>query len=424
MDERRQRALLLFQQGRHELCERELGQILAAHPRDAWAHATLAHCLITRGKLDAAEASVRAALEEAPESDYAHQTLARLFIARGQLTDARAAVLEAVRLDPDYPGHRALFGVIELDLGNPAEALRAADEALALDPRHKESLNLRAKALIALGRSQDARQVVEQSLAVDPQHGDTHETMGAALLQAGDAEGAVACYREALRLDPNSAIARAGFLQALKAGNPLYRWLLKSVVWTGREKTAVRIGVVVSFISGKNLLMRLTDGGPSVWPIVVVVVGVLLALIFLVTWFADWLFNLLVRSDPLGRHMLTPRHRAASNYLVAFTLVVVTAATSIAIWPGAPATPYVAVGSLIALPVSLLISYPRGSQRRRLGVYTGVLTAVGLAAAAAAALELGGASGEGALPPAVLFGLGCVVSIGIGGRRDPGNATG
>lgn len=425
MDERRQRALLLFQQGRHEHCERELGRILAADPRDAWAHATLAHCLIARGKLDAADASVRAALEEEPESDYAHKTLARLFIARGQLTDARAAVLEAVRLDPDYAGHRALFGVIELDLGNPGEALRAADEALALDPRHKESLNLRAKALIALGRSQDARAVVEQSLAVDPEHGDTHKTMGAALLSAGDAEGAVACYREALRLDPNSETAREGFLQALKSRHRLYRGLLKFFLWTDRQRQGLRLGVIAAIIIGKNALRLLIGPSYDLPPVVIAVLVALVALLLL-TWVADSLFNHFVRFDPLGRHVLTPGQRAVSNYVLAFILLVAGIAIGLAVAPASFMAAAVGAGSLILLPVSVLMSIPRGTrQRRRLAVLTCVAAA--LAIAAAATLALGGDSRSTRIAAAILavpYALVCVMSIGLRGADGEDDVRG
>ena len=56
-----QRALLLFQQSRHDLAEAELRQSLASEPQDAYAHALLALCLSKRESFQEATDEARQA---------------------------------------------------------------------------------------------------------------------------------------------------------------------------------------------------------------------------------------------------------------------------------------------------------------------------------------------------------------------------
>ena len=73
-----ERAVLLYQQSRHDLAEAELRQALAHDPQDAYAHALLALCLAAREKFDAAIAEARQAIHLAPDFPFAHYAHARV----------------------------------------------------------------------------------------------------------------------------------------------------------------------------------------------------------------------------------------------------------------------------------------------------------------------------------------------------------
>ena len=54
------------------------------------------------------------------------------------------------------------------------------------------------------------------------------------VLHQAQPKAALEHFREALRLDPNLQYAQAGIVEALKARNPIYRWMLGYFLWMGR----------------------------------------------------------------------------------------------------------------------------------------------------------------------------------------------
>ena len=338
MEAHGQKAAILFDQGRYAQAADELRAALADDPNEPAPYALLGLTLsILRKEREAMDAARQAVALE-PDGAFAHYALAQVHFNFGRHDEACEAVREALRLDPHEPDYHALVARAELARDQWAEALAASDRALACDPEHVESLNLRSLALAFLGRNDEARATSARALEMAPENDETQSAAGRALLHAGDSEGALAHFREALRLDPHSEPARIGFLEALKARHQVYRWMLMFFLWMGRQSTAVSWGVVIALVLGRNALRTISREYPALAPIAIPL-GMALLLFLLLTWIADPLFNLFLRFDSAGRHALSPRQRAASNYLVALVVALVAIAVA-AIFVQGPRWPF------------------------------------------------------------------------------------
>ena len=109
MSARLDRGLMLFQQSRYELAEKEFRGALAEDPQNAMSHAFLAYCLTERGLHDEAEQEGKEAVQLAPDAAFTHYVLARVFYNRDLYPEAERAIFEAIRLDPDDADHHALY---------------------------------------------------------------------------------------------------------------------------------------------------------------------------------------------------------------------------------------------------------------------------------------------------------------------------
>ena len=99
-----ERALLLYQQGRVDLAERELHQELSEDPNEPWAHALLALCLLRRGQKAQATQSAQQAVGLAPEASFVHYVLATVLHERNRLDEAEPKC-EHQRVMADFGDH-------------------------------------------------------------------------------------------------------------------------------------------------------------------------------------------------------------------------------------------------------------------------------------------------------------------------------
>ena len=90
------RALLLFQQARHELAEEEFRLALAEDPNNAMGHAMLGLCLARRERYDEAGREAAEAVQREPDEPFVHYAAASIFNDRGSF-QARAVVGETVK---------------------------------------------------------------------------------------------------------------------------------------------------------------------------------------------------------------------------------------------------------------------------------------------------------------------------------------
>lgn len=311
------RAHLLLQQSRPADAEHEAGLAVAQAPDHPEAYALLALSRLEQDKRESALEAARTALGLAPDLSYFHYIHALVLHRSERNQEALTAVQEAIRLDPEEEDCFALLATIHLNLRDWPAALTAAEQALALNPEHTGAANLRAMALVRLGRKAEAMQTVDFALERDPESAFSHANQGWNCLHRNDPRRAQEHLREALRLDPELDYAREGMLEALKARNPVYRGMLAYFLWMGRLAARYQWGIILGIYFGSRILVQTAAAHPEYKGFWWVVLGGLYGFVYL-TWTAQPMFNLLLRLDRFGRHVLSREQRIASNWFGPF----------------------------------------------------------------------------------------------------------
>lgn len=307
-----QRALLLMEQSRHELAEEQLRMALAEDSADAIAHASLAACLLARENYDEATMEAEQAIHISPDESIGFYYLAAIMHQRNRLKEAHQAVSEAIRIDPCDSRQFALLAAIELDRSRWKDSLAAADQGLEFNPESVDCTNLRAMALVKLGRREEAGQSIASVLINEPDNADTHANLGWTLLHAGDPKKAAEHFREALRLDPNSEWARHGIIEAMKARNPIYRYMLAFFLRMGRLSPRVQIAMVLGLLFGNQLLQSVCRSVPLLAPLATpFTIGYVLFV--WMSWTSSSLFNLVLCLDRFGRLVLNQSEKLCAG---------------------------------------------------------------------------------------------------------------
>lgn len=375
-----ERALLLFQQSRHDLAEAELRLALAHAPQDAYAHALLALCLAAREKLDDATAEARQSIHLAPDFPFAHYAHARVMYDRNHYPEARAAIEEAIRLDAMDADYFSLLAAIHFDEKRWADALKAVDQGLQFDPEHVGCANLRAMAMVKLGRRAEAGATIAATLAKNPDNSLTHANQGWTLLEKGEPPRALEHFREALRLDPENEWARSGIIEALKARNFIYAAMLKYFFWMSKLSTRAQWGILLGGYFGNRLLGTMADSNPALAPWVLPL-RILYIAFALLTWTADPLFNLLLRLNKFGRLALSREQIVASNCIGTSLLLALLALGGCLGFGFAGGWLLGAlVFGLLVLPLAGTFKCAAGWPRVTMASYTGVMAGAGILA--------------------------------------------
>src|SRR5205823_12580613 len=217
----------------------------------------------------------------------------------------------------DYFG---ILASLELRKSRWREALVAANQGLEIEPENGLCTNLRAQALVKLGDRAAAATTMGEALARRPDDAYTHANQGWALLHAGQPRQALDHFREALRLDPELEWARAGIVEALKARNFVYRWMLAWFLWMSRLTPGARWGLVIGAYFGTRVIRYAAENSPDLapflWPLLFAYAGFVL-----LTWLAPSFFNLLLRLDRFGRYALSTDQLRGANLLAACLVV-------------------------------------------------------------------------------------------------------
>lgn len=372
-----QRASILSQQGRHDLAEKELRAHLAEAPTDAIGHGLLAATLNDLERWDEAEEAARAAIGYDPESPFVHYALAVVLLDRRRWADAIAAAEEALRLDPAQPEVYGTIAAAEFGRREWQRALDAAERGLAFDAQHVTCNNLRAMALVRLGRKSEAGATMDSTLARDPHDSISHANMGWTKLEQGHRQEAMEHFREALRLDPGNDWARAGLVEAIKAGNPIYAVMLKYFLWMGKLSSRTMWMVILGGYVGYRFLRQLAEDPrwtPWVMPLIIAYVGFVL-----LSWLAAPLFDLALFLHPMGKHALDDDARARAT-LVGGALGLAAVSGGLSFF--APASYELVllalVSGLLSIPLSAIHVCAEGWPRRTMAMIAGGLGAVGL----------------------------------------------
>lgn len=366
------RAVLLLQQSRYDLAEKELRNLLAQEPDHAYAHALLALCLSRQDKLPEAESAARQAIQLSPEEAFCHYTLGVVKTREDDLQSARQAVEEALRLDPQDSDYHGLHALIYLRAQRWQQALDAANEGLRHDPTHQACLNHRAAALVKLKRHEEAHQTIDRALQKDPENEQTHANLGWALLHQGEHRQALEHFSEALRLDPNFEYARQGLVEALKARYFLYRWLLRFFLWMSTLSPRVRGGLIIGAFLIVKVLRGMSRQNPDLDPFILPIVSIYAVFVFL-TWVADPLFNLALQCNRYGRHALSVQQRWSSSIFGALLLGAVVS-VACAILTGRPHFAWLALNlGFLLIPATHIFEADEGKvNRKSLGLVIGM----------------------------------------------------
>lgn len=371
-----ERALVLAEQNRPEEAVAELRLHLADDPDNFLAHCQLALCLIDLKRYDEATESAQLAVHLAPDRGLPHYALATVLLKRQHLPESLRAIQQAIELDPHDPDYFATLGSIHFTESRWAEALSAAENGLAIDAEHVGCSNLRAMALVKLGRREQAGATIGAALARNPENALTHANQGWTLLEARQPVKAMEHFREALRLDPEMEWARLGIVEAMKARNFIYRWMLTWFFWMAKMPPRTQWMVLIGGYFGYRAVISIADKNSGLAPYLEPVLIAYIAFA-LMTWIADPLFNLVLRTSRFGRLALSREQIIASNCL---GVTLLAAVSSLGV--------YVATGhelplaaswilGLLLIPVSSVFRCDPGWPRKWMTVYT--LAMVGLA---------------------------------------------
>jgi tetratricopeptide (TPR) repeat protein len=398
------RALLLFQQSRFELAEQEVRRVLADMPNDPGAHALLGMCLVHQEKLEDGQREVEQAIALAPAWAHTHNCRSLVLEHRKRFAEAEASAREAVRLDPLDADYWARLAATLFRQEKWKDAYDAALQGLQHDSENSDCTHLRTMTLTKLGRQTEAVASVDAALARDPDDAFAHTNKGWALLHQGKSREALEHFREALRIDPMSDYAKAGIVEALKARNPVYRWMLVHFLFMSRLSSAARWAVVVGGYVGARVLRDLAEMYPALAPWIQPLIIVYLVFV-LMTWFAYPFFNLLLRFNKFGWYALSRDQRMASNWFGACLAVFMCAVVVNLAWdvPAAFVVAGVAVG--LALPLVTLYSCDVGWPRQVMTAFAVAMALVGIVAIALTAVDHPSASA-----PILLFVVGFIAT--------------
>jgi tetratricopeptide (TPR) repeat protein len=416
MSTAQQRGIVLLQQGRHDLADREFRQDLAQEPDSPLSHAFLALCLTRSDRDDEALREADEAVRCGPDLAFCHYVRGCALQSKKRLAEAETAAREAIQLDPedaDYPG---LLATIEMARSHWKAALEAADRGLALDPEHGTCLNLRAMALVQLGRKDEASKTLGSALADDPDNAFTHANQGWALLHQGDHARALEHFREALRIEPNLEWARIGIVEALKARFLIYRVMLGFFLWMGRQSKVAQWAVILGFVFGRQILASLQKSIPALAPFITPILILSFAFL-LMTWTSSPLFNLTLRFNRFGRLALSAEEKVQSSWIGGCFFLATALFVTYLFTSNELALLGMGYFGLLLFPLSVTFRLAAGRPRLMGAAYT---SAVALAGATALVLmifpvKLPGGDGNTWLTFLQIFVWGSVLSTWIGG---------
>jgi tetratricopeptide (TPR) repeat protein len=370
-----ERALVLMEQSRLDLAERELRQALAADPDNGYAHTQLAWCLCARKEYAQATDEARTAIRLEPDSPHAFYVLGRIYLERGHYPEAEEAANEALRLFPYEAEYFALLADVRLAQKQWDLALEAAERGLESDAEHVGCNNARAIALTQLGRRDEAGATLASTLARDPENPFSHCSTGWNELHKGNVNKALEHFREALRLAPDLDFAREGMVEALKARYFIYGLMLKYFLWMGRLSAGAQWGIILGAYLGYRVLGELAqqrpDWAPFIWPLLILYV-----VFAIMTWISGPLFNLLLRLNRFGRHALSTDQKLGAN-CIGVLIVLALGALIASIIADDGLLLLALYFGLLLMPVAAIFNCQPGWPRNCMIVYTLALMALG-----------------------------------------------
>lgn len=285
MSNRYERARILAEQGRYNLAMEEASAYLAEHPNSSQGHTLLSFCHSQKEDHKQAVSQAQQALAMAPDDDFCHFALARAHYYGSNLKEAETAIATALNIDPDDPDYHAQAAMVFHEQRKFEKALNSAQSGLRLDPNNSTCRNMQVITLLETNGIAEAEQIVAQALRLTPDSAFAHTAQGWVSLHHGKSATAREAFRKALRIQPDFPWAREGMMEALKAKNIFYRWVLRYDLWLkglGGKQRLILIGILLFIPPLRGLYLLLLIPGIAIKAIA----------------------NLMLRFDPYGKLLL------------------------------------------------------------------------------------------------------------------------
>jgi tetratricopeptide (TPR) repeat protein len=372
MQEILQRATLLYQQGRYDHAESESRRLLTLDPTVARGHALLALCLMRREAHKDALFEAFEAVRLDPMDAFNHYVCGTVLLSTERDVEALQAANMAVSMEPFNSSFHALVAGIHLHRRRWSEALAAAEQGLSSDPEDVECNNYRVMALVKLGRRDQAAASMGETLALDPEDAYSHANQGWTLLHEGKPKEAMNHFKEALRIDPTMDWARGGIVEALKAHNFIYRWMLAYFLFMSKLSARAQWGIIFGGWIGIQLLQNIGRNAPNLRPLITPIV-VAYSIFAIMTWLAYPFFNLLLRLSRYGRLALSREQTIASNWVGLALLLAVGMAVAALVTRREIFLDLAIMFGLLTLPVAAFFNMDRGWPRWTMAGAIGVL---------------------------------------------------
>ncbi|HEY9784551.1 MAG TPA: tetratricopeptide repeat protein [Candidatus Obscuribacterales bacterium] len=370
MSDHYERGCLLYDHRRFRQAEEEFRKGLAVSPSDAHMRSMLALAMLAQNKLSEAKQQAREAISLEPDNSFTHYAYALVLSVEGKYGDAQKAIEEAIRLNPYSAAYFAQAADIQLSQDSWKQALDFADRGLELKATDVDCLNARAIALTRLGRAREAEESIDLALAKEPESHTTHANKGWILFRQGKADEAADHYREALRLNPNSRWAREGILEALKARNPLYYPCAFITLWVSDLDRRASLFFIVLLVCIPPL-------------------RAMMFVLFLFSYLARNLFNLLLMTDPFGKRVLNEHEKGTATVCGAWLAAVISDLLLFQFFVGQTETfslSLVFLG-LVALPLLRIFDVIKGRRRIVMIAWSLLASSMGLYVVAAATMR-------------------------------------
>lgn len=377
MDKELARVNILLQQSKYDLAEKELRTSLTHDPENPVALSLLSYCFSCQDKSKDAIETAKNAVGIAPDLSITHYFLSVAYMSLDNYKEAEKSIMEAIRIDPDdsdFFRHLAHIKISQRDWG---AALDAANKGLELDPEDEDILNARAMVLQRKKMKLEASETIDASLSKNPENANTHATKGWTLLEQGKRKEAMAYFRESLRLSPNNDWARRGLLEALKAGNPLYRIIIAWFFFISRlqqkSQWAVILGLYFLFRVARTVQKSVPELAPFIFPFTVAYM-----IFAYMTWLASPLMNLCLRLHPFGKYALSDDEIKASNYLGAAIVVALVSFCSALLFNFSIGILISVMCLIYCIPLTTVFKAHDKGKRKTLAIMTVAIAAMGV----------------------------------------------
>ncbi|MBN9293211.1 MAG: tetratricopeptide repeat protein [Flavobacteriia bacterium] len=313
-DNRLRKVSILFQQKKYAAAERILKDLLTEDTNNIHFLSLLAEANLQQDKCDTAMSIIDNAIELSNYSSYLFYIKSRITIQQDNYEEAEQNINQAIKLDPDDADYFALLASIKLTRKQYKQALELANKALEIDAENLLGLNTRSSALIKLNRSKESFETIERALREDPNNAYTHSNYGWSLLEKGDHRKALEHFKESLKNDPNFEHSQSGMIEALKAGNPIYKAFLKYDFWMNSLTAKYQWAVIIGFYFGTRVLRTISKNNDALQPYLT---PLILSLAFLAfsTWIITPISNLFLRFNRYGRFLLDKKEKMSSNFV-------------------------------------------------------------------------------------------------------------